>query len=94
MKMAYSYHDANFYTGNSNEPDEPEYAGAANHTVTMADWLIAKNKEQRAEIVQLRQQVADLQAALTECQRDQSSDYSDDFQRDCEDGKLAGAMGA
>jgi hypothetical protein len=92
--MAYSYHDANFYTGNGNEPDEPESHPAKNDTVTMISWLMKKNREQRAEIVQLRQQVADLQAALTECQRDQPADYADDFQNDCEAGKLAGAMGA
>jgi hypothetical protein len=60
----------------------------------IADELLTKNHAQHAEIVQLRQQVRDLQAALTECQSSQSSDYSDDFQRDCESGKLAGAMGA
>jgi hypothetical protein len=62
--------------------------------ISLTDDLIAKNHEQRAEIVRLRQQVADLQAALTECQRSQPADYADDFQRDCESGKLAGSMGA
>jgi hypothetical protein len=60
----------------------------------IADELLTKNHAQHAEIVQLRQQVRDLEAALTECQHDQPSDYSDDFQNDCEAGKLAGLMGA
>jgi hypothetical protein len=60
----------------------------------IADELLTKNHELHRENASLRQQVADLQAALTECQRDQPSDYSDDFQNDCEAGKLAGSMGA